>query len=186
MLPNKPKKLTIYNLNDFFEFKSVAVITIRPGMFLQFRYSSPEGVHDVKPLVFILERKADRIWGLNFHYQFDLMAPLLQLKDAEVQKFLQNNSDWKKYQRELTKPTPDETTDKGIPDVDELEKDMVDKSEKIVKEEPVKPFDVKKVRFPPLMLENFANNKIKPPKEILRNYLYNRMNGIQKLVYKVV
>lgn len=180
------KKLTIYNLNQFFDLKSVSMAGIKPGMLVQFRYSSPEGVHDVKPLVFVLEKKSDRIWGLNFHYQFGLIEPLIKMKDAEVQKFLENSSEWKKYQKELTQVKPEEVAKDGLPDVNEIEQDMKDKSKKVVKEEPVQPFDVKKIRFPQLMLENFANDKIKPPVSILRNYLFMRMNSLQKLSYKVI
>jgi len=183
MLNNsKPSRITIYNLNSFFDFRSVSSGGIKAGMFVQFRYSSPAGVHDVKPLVYVIENLRDRIFGVNFHYDFGLMAQIIELKDEEVQKFLENNSDYQNYKKQLEDPDTEEMEEDALPDADEVKNNMQKKVDKI---EPVKDFDMRKIRFPQNMLENYNNNEIKPSKEMLRNYLFNRMIGIQKLVYLI-
>lgn len=53
---------------------------------MQFNYRSPEGVHDKKPLVYVVEVQADRVYGLNVHYDFKLMENIIANKRLEVSK----------------------------------------------------------------------------------------------------
>ena len=192
MALDRPKTVTIYNLNRFFDFRSISAGAVKPGMFIQFRYASPLGVHDVKPLVFVLENNGDRVFGINFHYQFPLFGDVITLKDAQVKEFIEKSSEWKKYQKELTTPSKEEVMKDEMPDVETMTDDMKKKLEKKKKEdekkakEQPKVFDKSKLRFPSLLLEDFSNDKLKPSKEILRNYLFVRMSSLQKLVYKVI
>ena len=192
MLQNKPNHITIYNLNQYFDFRSVTSGGVKPGMFIQFRYASPTGVHDVKPLVFVLENQRDRVFGINFHYQFPLFGEIVEMKDAQIREFIEKSSEWKKYQKELTTPSKDEIAGDEIPDVETMTDDMKRKLErekkKAVEDQKKNPieFDKKKLRFPQVLLEDYSNDQINPSEKILRNYLFNRMSSLQKLVYKVV
>lgn len=188
-MTEKPKTITLYNLPQFFNYRSIGSSSIKPGMLVQFRYNSPEGVHDVKPLIFVLEKKMDRVWGLNFHYQFGLMPMLLEVKNEQVQKYITESYEYKKYQKEIvkpkeeviTKPKEEEITQDGLPDAKEVNKEVEKKEEEV----PIPDFDPTKVRYPNDLLEIFINDKIVVPKGLLRNYLYPRMTGLYKLTYKV-
>lgn len=181
-LQEKPRVITLYNYSAFFNFQKISSGAIRPGQLLQFRYQSPEGVHDVRPLIFVLEKKGDRVWGCNLHYNFKLLPPLLKLKDDEVQKFLKSSSEYRKWEQEMSKPKPEEVAKEDIPDAEEVKETMPqDKKE----EGEVQQFDIKKVRFPQNLLEDYTNNKIVIPSDLLRNYLFVRMSGLEKLLYKV-
>ena len=46
-------------------------------------------------------------------------------------------------------------------------------------------FDIRKIRIPPDKLEIYINNEIQVSTEVLRNYLFSRISGLQKLIYKV-
>jgi hypothetical protein len=177
-LANKPKTITMSNLNNFFDIKPSNVGAAKPGMFLWFDYKSPEGVHDKKPLVFVLEKRADRIWGLNFHYNFGLMVPIIQLKEQQIQEFLEKTPEYKKYYNQQ-KEAPVEDLEGEIPNVIDVKEQQKEKDQKLQ-------FDIKKIRFPADLLEDYSNDAIKPPLVILRNYLFPRMRSVYKLSYKVV
>ena len=84
---NKPKQINIYNLNYFFNFLPINISGIKPNMIIQFGYRSPDGVHDKNPLVYVLEVQSNRVYGLNLHYNFKLLQPLIEQKEKEVSKY---------------------------------------------------------------------------------------------------
>jgi len=179
-LNEKPRVITLYNYSNFFRFQKIGSSGIQPGMLLQFRYSSPEGIHDVRPLVFVLEKKGDRVWGCNFHYNFKLLPPLLKLKEDEVQKFLKNSSEYRRWEQEMSKPKLEEVSKEDIPNTEELKETMPHDNK-----DEVQQFDITKLRFSQKLIEDYANNKIVMPSNLLRNYLFTRMSGLEKLLYKV-
>jgi hypothetical protein len=61
-------KLTINNIKQFFDLTRTNPSNLKPGMLFTFEYNA-ENLHDRKPLIWILETKRDRIWGLNLYYR---------------------------------------------------------------------------------------------------------------------
>lgn len=85
MAQTKPKQINIYNLNYFFQFNPSNISGIKPGMLIQFTYKNNKGViHDKAPLVYVTDVQGDRLWGLNLHYEFKLMQPLIEVKQKEL------------------------------------------------------------------------------------------------------
>ena len=85
---NRPNVITLYNLKQFFDFRSVSSGGLRPGMLANFSYRSPDGIHDTKPLCFVLENLNQRIVGLNLHYNYQIVKFLVEAKDNEIAEFL--------------------------------------------------------------------------------------------------
>ena len=171
-----PSKLNIYNLRNFFDFRSVSTGQIQPGMLLQFNYRSPAGVHDVKPLIYVLEAEQDRIWGVNLHYKLDLLGKVVDLKKIEVNKGYPTVPvvAQPKIEGDPSKVLPIQINQKHIPSLPEFKEALKDKLPQPVG-------TTKKV--PIQLLEQFT--LASPPKELLRNYLYPRMTSLTKLVFKV-
>lgn len=136
-----PKQINIYNMNMFFDFKGISTSQIIPGNIIQFNYRSPDGVHDKKPLIYVLETQSDRVYGLNLHYEFKLMQDVIAKKDIDLIPY---------------KPSGNVEALPGVTP------------------------EVKKV--PIILLEKY--NLVRQPTFILRNYLYPRMSGVTKLIYK--
>ena len=154
LLTPKPKKINIYNLKYFFNYKSISPSSIIPGNLIEFNYRSPEGVHDKKPLVIITSVEGDRCWGFNIHYKFDLIEGLLANKFQDVNTYIQTNPN-----------KEEESLRERVQDLREQKK-------------------LEYLNMPkPTLLESFSLKT--EPTIILRNYLYTRMSGIQKLSYKL-
>lgn len=154
LLTPKPKKINIYNLKYFFNYKSVSPSAIIPGSLIEFSYRSPEGIHDKKPLVVVLSVEGDRCWGLNLHYKFQLIEGLIANKFQDINTYIQTN------------PNKQEET-------------LREKVEEIKQQKKLEYLNSPK----PTLLESFSLKQ--EPTTILRNYLYTRMSGIQKLSYKL-
>jgi hypothetical protein len=172
MLENKPRTVTITNIYQFFNTNGINPSSAKKGMLIEFNYSSPEGVHDKNPLVFIMENYNDRIIGLNLHYQFGIIAALLKEKDTELKEFIQKSNEYKKYLDELKKISKVDLKNKNLPDSIELKKESLK-------------FDIKKIRFPQSLLETFLSDKIKASEDIFRTYLFKRMANLRKLSFKI-
>ena len=159
MEDKRPKQITISNLRYYFDFKPVSLRGgLQPGMLVEFNYSSPSGVHDRKPLIYVMQVEGDRVYGLNLHYRFNLTAQIVESKKQEVLSY-------------LPKQAPQKEVSKDIPDVPTVEKD-------------IKQPDLKNIKLPPQVLEKYLLSS--QPSDILRNYLYSRITSPRKLVYKPV
>lgn len=154
LLTPKPKKINIYNLKYFFNYKTISPSSIIPGNLIEFNYRSPEGVHDKKPLVIVMSVEGDRCWGLNLHYKFQLIEGLLANKFQDVNTFIQTNPN-------------------------KQEESLRERVEDIREQKKLEYLNTPK----PTLLESFSLKA--EPTIILRNYLYTRMSGIQKLSYKL-
>ncbi len=177
-----PVKVNIYNLKSFFDFKPVNANQIIPGMILQFKYRSPEGVHDVSPLIYVLEAEQDRIWGLNLHYKFALLGEVIQDKRGELAKTQPSQETEKPEVKPVSgdpTPRPEQLNQKYVPSLAET-KAVLAKTQPAA----VVPEQKKKIIYPPQLLEHYT--LINQPKELLRNYLYPRISGLQKLVFKAL
>lgn len=160
-----PAKVNIYNLPYFFNFKSVSSNQIFPGSLIQFNYRSPDGVHDKKPLVYVLETESDRLWGINLHYKFFLLSNIIQDKIKLIEK-TQNTPN---RSNTSVEPTSKELEGSNLPSLPEIKKELQAKSAPI--------------KISPQLLEQYQLTTIPP--DILRNYLYTRMSNIQKLIFKI-
>jgi hypothetical protein len=68
----KPFKLT-----DYFLLRSVTPSSLQQDNLITFSYKSPNGVHDKNPLVLIVEKRLDRVFGFNVHYHMVEMDEIL-------------------------------------------------------------------------------------------------------------
>jgi hypothetical protein len=169
-----PKVLNIHNIKYFFDFKSTSTGLILPGMIIQFNYRSPDGVHAVKPLVYVLEAEQDRIWGMNLHYKLSLLGDMVDLKKEELSKGYPLQPIAKPVDpKEAAKVLPSQLNQKHVPSLPETKDTLKDK---ISQPQP------EQKRAPQKLLEHFTITN--PPKHILRNYLYPRMSGVTKLIFK--
>jgi hypothetical protein len=177
----QPKTLNIYNLKYFFNYRTVPTRGIQPGMIVEFNYRSPNGVHDVKPLIYVLEVEGDRVWGMNLHYNLALLGEIVKLKQGEVASFV--NKQQEKQKAEVVvkpqdyKPDPKQLNQKNIPSLPENKEILKERQKK-------QPLEVKpnSIRYDQKLLESYTLTK--RPENILRNYLYARMSTVNKLIFK--
>lgn len=74
-------------IRNYFNFKPTSRGQIKEGMLLSFGYRSPDRkIHDPKPLIYVLERKGDKVYGLNVHYDFNLIGGAIALKRQELEE----------------------------------------------------------------------------------------------------
>lgn len=174
------------NIRKYFDYRAASTSQLKPGMLVSFRYRSPDRhIHDVSPLIYVLEHRGDRVYGLNLHYHFGLMGGLIMMKRKELEKKVRgykdttNEPDPKKVQQQ--KPL----TQTKVVNAQSIQQQRLQQQQKLkpgLKQPEVKPIVVPKVRIPPQLLE-FYQLQIEPV-SILRNYLFPRMSGIQKLIFK--
>ena len=174
-----PQKINIYNLKYFFNFKPIPTSQILPGMLVQFNYRSPEGVHDVKPLIYVLEVEQDRVWGINIHYNFKLLEGIVADKINVLSKVKPTEKQETGKETVKTDPTPrqEQLNKKNILSQDENEA-ILNKDDKKTITKEVKP------TYPIQLLETYTLQTI--PSNILRNYLYTRTSGVNKLTFKTL
>jgi len=169
-LNNKPSNLTINNVKSFFNFSSTSPSGLKKGMLIKFNYFSPDRkVNDKTPLVFIMEKYNDRVVGLNLHYQFDVLSELIEIKNEQLTEFVNNSREYKAHLKELENKSKVDLSEGDLPSSEELEAESN--------------FDVKKVRVPTQMLEDFTAD-VGASSDIFRVYLYRRMTGVSKLSFK--
>jgi hypothetical protein len=160
MEDKRPKVITLNNLKFYFNYKLVSPRGgIQPGMLLEFNYNSPAGVHDRKPLIYVLQVENDRVYGLNLHYKFDLITQIITTKKQEIATIVANMQTTKK---EVSKEIPNVAT----------------------AQEEIGQIDISKIKFNSSVLEKYSLTT--QPSHILRNYLYSRMTSSYKLVYKPI
>jgi hypothetical protein len=172
MNSSRPKTLTLQNTGQFFNTRVVSSSSVKKGSLIQFNYSSPEGIHDKKPLVFVMENKGDRIIGLNLHYQLGVLGQLVQMKDEQLKEFMENTSEYKKYMKDS-----EDTTTEDLQEGPDLPNPVDVKAKQTT-------FDERRVRYPQVLLEDFTNEQVNASEEIFRVYLFKRMSGLTKLVIK--
>mgnify|MGYP001189024437 FL=1 len=174
-----PQKINIYNLKYFFNFKPIPVSQILPGMLIQFNYRSPEGVHDVKPLIYVLEVEQDRVWGINIHYNFKLLEGIVANKINVLSKIKPTEKQETDKETLVKDPSPrqEQLNKKNILSQGENEA-ILNKDDKKTITKEVKPV------YPTQLLETYTLQTI--PSNILRNYLYPRTSSINKLTFKTL
>jgi len=167
------------NLREFFRFEVIGSNNIKPGMLCAFMYSSPDGIHDPYPLIYVLSKEKDRVWGLNINYQFTLMAQMYNAKQIEV------NQSKKEIKPTTQTPNPNANQD-VLTKVPKL-KNVLSKTRtkpSLSKPKPKQQITQSAQKFNiKANLDLFALQQ--KPDFILRNYLFLRMKTVRKLIYKV-
>ena len=154
-----------YKVEQFFTFKRTSPSSIQQDNLLQFSYHSPNGVHDKTPLVYVIEKRRDRFFGLNLHYDANQLVELIDYTNFQVDDFLKEQwlskyPDKKKLLKEGRKKVPFQ---RNFVD----QKDLKTFSKRIPKQE---------------LEEFFIENQ---NSETFRCYLFKRMNAVSRLTYKV-
>jgi hypothetical protein len=148
---------------NLFEYRNVSPSSLMPGNLIYFKYKSPNGVHDRAPLVYVLSKEFDRIYGINVHYDMDELQDIVDVVETKVNTFFEQQwySKHPEKKQELYKQRL------------EFNPGMIDKKEFLEMKRRVNKIDLE--RFPITV-----NNS-----EALRCYLYQRMNNVSKLVWKL-
>lgn len=153
-----------YKVQEFFTFKSCSPSSLQQDNLIQFSYHSPNGVHDKMPLVYVIEKRRDRIFGLNLHYDSNQLVSLVDDTNDRIDVFLEK--EWyKKYPKK---------------------KQELKKQRAYFYRDLVEPKDLKEItkRVKKQDLEQFY---LQPQNDdIFRCYLLKRMNSVQRCIYKVI
>lgn len=150
-------------VEQFFDYRAVSPSSLQQDNIIHFSYRSPDGVHDRKPLVLVVEKRGDRIFGLNLHYDMNGMSEAVDHIQNRINSFLEE-SYFRKYPENKQKLREERKTfDKSLITEDEY-KDFMRS-------------------FPRKELEVFlVQNR---GTENLRCYLFQRMTSVSKLVWRV-
>lgn len=153
-----------YKVEKIFTFKNITPSGLKSGNLIFFNYKSPEGVHDRTPLVYISTKSFDRCFGFNVHYDSKEYQNILNNINWKVNPILEK--EWYKAYPERQKQLKEKKLkfDKSL-----IEKEDLKKYEKKIQRKDLEIFDLTKIN-----------------KDTLRTYLFKRMNGVSKLVFKIV
>lgn len=151
-----------FRVEDYFNHTSVSPAALIQGQIIQFNYKSPDGVTDKKPLVYVFEKRIDRFFGINLHYDMSYFTEIIENKNAEINNYLKEIFVRDKENKEKLYKEHNGVFTKELITEDQYREFMIN--------------------FQRRKLEEFiiAN----PDMKIMRNYLYSRMNNVTKLVYK--
>lgn len=204
--------ITSSNIHNYFDLRSVGPRQIKPGMLLSFSYRSEDrAIHDRAPLVYVMENRGDRIYGLNLHYKFALMGLLImeKRKELEAKTGLKNktndpdqtgqpNQPGKSGQalheapmqrtnaqsgtKIIRAPGPGQPVQQPAPSRARPQTKQEPEQSQGQKQKIVTPPRPQIVRIPAQLLETYQLQI--EPIEILRNYLFVRMSGLRKLIFK--
>lgn len=203
--------ITPSRIREYFNLVPTSFGLVKPEMLLSFSYRSPDRkIHDPDPLIYVLEKRSDRIYGLNLHYHFALIGGLIMLKRRELEQETtyqdvnvvekadrsgkkQLNEDVPDVVgRDPNKPNPNVVGSGGRePNPNVVGGGVKGRDPNVVGrgKEPEPPAPTKPAARKPKkiiqrrLLETYELET--QPKEILRNYLLRRMSNVKKLIFKV-
>ncbi len=149
---NKPKLINF----DEYKLNPLTYGKIKENMLISFHYQS-HIVHDKKPVIFVLEVRGNRIYGINLRYKPWLFDQILRDKKKEINNLL----------------------DKKI-------RDYYSKQEnKIVLEIEKEDLKLMLEKEIPSFYKEYYNFKLaKMHSDILRNYLKERVVNINQIVFE--
>jgi hypothetical protein len=157
---------SLTKLKTYFDFKRITPSALQQDNLITFNYKSKDSViHDIQPLVFVLEKRLDRVYGINLHYESDGMQVLVDNVTELVNEFLQEQ--WiRKY--------PDK-------------KKLLQEQKKVFNKKMIEEKDLKEFakRINKNDLQTFDIGQNRNDSSALRNYLYVRMNQVDKLIWKI-
>jgi hypothetical protein len=154
----KPFKLT-----DYFLMRNVTPSSLQQDNLITFSYKSPNGVHDNAPLVLVVEKRLDRIFGFNLHYDMREMDEVLINTYNKVNTILE---------REYYRKYPEKRN--------ELRKKRVKFDKTMLTPEDLKTFSRRVNR-------NDLEQYLVKQKDMtaFRCYLFKRMNRVSKLTWSI-
>lgn len=188
------------NIKNYFDYRAVGISQLKPGMLISFRYQSPDRqIHDVNPLVYVVERQADRVYGLNLHYHFGLMGGLILMKRKELEAKTGYHNATNDPAPPTNKPNPINKPTQQNPNLITAKPSVQQQQQavaaakaqerlrqqgKLPQQKPgiVQPAKPQIIKIPSILLETYELQI--EPVQILRNYLFPRMSGMQKLIFK--
>lgn len=147
----------------YFEYKKISPSALVQDNLIYFNYHSPNGVHDKTPLVYVLEKRLDRIYGLNVHYDAGELFEIINSTETKINKVLENEF-FKKYPEQRK----------------ELQKKRIKFHRDLLQEDDKKEFAK---RISKRDMEQFLLRGKND--ETLRTYLFKRMNSVSKLVWRI-
>lgn len=151
---NKLKPRVIPIKNNFI-FKKISYKDIEEGMLISFNYYG-DTVNDYYPFVYIVEKKLDRVYGLNLRYIPTEINKIINNKNIELNKQFKNQISILKKENKGT-------------DIDEN-----------------KALSLLKKQTPISLLKYFEHGITQRNQEkILRNYLPKKMKAINMFIFKV-
>lgn len=150
-------------LSEIFEYRNVSPSSLQKGNLIYFKYQSPQGVHDKTPLVYVLDKTFDKIYGINLHYDQGELQNIIDEIEEKVNLFLEKQ--W---------------FSKNPKKKQELHAQRMEFNKSLLEEKEYIEF---KRRFNKKELEVFSEPSQKS--DAFRSYLYKRMNGVSKLVWKL-
>jgi len=154
---------TKYGEEKLFDSKKITPRSLQQDNLLSFNYNSPNGVHDFQPLVYVVEKQLDRMYGFNLHYDSREYQDLVSIVNMKINKSLEEQ--WiRKYPEKKQ----------------ELRKSKKVFNKSFIDEKDLKSF---KRRINKKDLEQFLLKRKNV--DTLRCYLFVRMNNVQKLTWKV-
>lgn len=149
-------------VEDYFIFKSVSPTSLQVDNLIQFSYKSPAGVHDNKPIILVHEKQSDRIYGINVHYDPNILTQAVDGLEQKLLPFLEK-AYYKKYPENKQK----------------LNEQHIKFNKSLITEEEYHDF---MQSYPSRDLEQFlVQNK---DMNAMRQYKYDRMTAVSKLVWK--
>lgn len=147
----------------YFEYKKITPSSLVQDNLIYFNYKSPNGVHDKTPLVYVLEKRLDRVFGLNVHYDAGELFELINTTELKINKTLENEF-FKKYPA-----AKKELQEKRL----KFSKDLLQEADKKEFAKRISRKDMEQ------FLLRGKNS------ETLRTYLFTRMNNVSKLVWRI-
>lgn len=154
----KPFKLT-----NYFLLRNVTPSSLQQDNLITFAYKSPNGVHDKNPLVIVVEKRLDRLFGFNLHYDMKEMDEVLINAYNKVNAALE-----KEYYRKY----PEKRA--------ELRKKKVQFDKSMLEPEDFKTFS-RRINRKDLEQYLIKNKDM----TAFRCYLFKRMNKVSKLTWRI-
>lgn len=154
----KPFKLT-----NYFSLRDVTPSSLQQDNLISFAYKSPNGIHDKNPLVLVVEKRLDRIFGFNLHYDMKEMDEVLINAYNKINASLE-----KEYYRKYSEKRS------------ELQKKKLKFDQSMLEPDDFKTFS-RRINRKDLEQYLVENKNM----DAFRCYLFKRMNRVSKLTWKI-
>ena len=150
-------------LAQLFEYRNVTPSALAKGNLVYFKYSSPKGVHDKSPLIYVIDKSFDKVFGYNIHYDMNELQDLVDGVEDKVNSFLENNFFNKHPEKRQ-----------------EFQKQRIEFDKTMIEKKELLEFNRKFIKKD---LEVFNNPGLSD--DTFRSYLFKRMNNVSRLVWKL-
>lgn len=86
------RPITRINYSRVFTAKPCVLSAVKPGMIIDFGYKGLK-VNDKTPLIYVLEVRKDRVYGLNLRYKPTAYTDIIRIKQRAIEETLKRNFD---------------------------------------------------------------------------------------------